>query len=177
MMGLRKLSLVIGVLAVLAYGCGASADMGASDAASAESAQAAKEMTPTDLGNRIGQLYVEALTEVTEAMTDRPAADDLQPTLEVLKDQYVSQFVELGQQKLALGEADRATVDSRVRLGINMVPKELFSAYAEGQRHYIESGDSELAKLISEFNIITQYADFELLKQQAPKEAERLGID
>ncbi len=36
--------------------------------------------------------------------------------------------------------------------------------------------DNSLANEISQMNILTQYADYELLKQQEPQEAVRLGI-
>jgi hypothetical protein len=169
---------VMGMCALAAHGCGPSADSAAeSGAAPAAQADEPGESTPTELGNRIGKLYVEALTEVTDAMTDRPAAADLQPTVEAMMDRYIEQFVELGRQKEALSDADKATVNSRVSIGISSVPSELFSSYAEGQRHYQQGGDMELARMIGEFNVITQYADFDLLKKQSPSEAERLGLE
>jgi hypothetical protein len=134
-------------------------------------------MTPIDLGNQIAEIYVEALTELAESMDGRPAAADLQPSVEALKDRYVAKLVELGRQRVALSDADKATVNGRVRLGMNSMPSELFTEYVAGQRHYQQSGDVDLAKMIGEFNVITQYADFDLLKKQAPMEAERLGID
>ena len=48
--------------------------------------------------------------------------------------------------------------------------------YTEIQGHYA-SGDVEFGNLIADFNVITQYADLDLLKQQAPDEAARLGIE
>ena len=38
------------------------------------------------------------------------------------------------------------------------------------------SKDQEFHKLLTSFNIIGQYASFDLLKKQEPKEAARLGI-
>jgi len=37
--------------------------------------------------------------------------------------------------------------------------------------------DLAFKNLLASFNILTQYADFDLLKQQAPEEAARLGIE
>ena len=178
MAGYSRILTTVGLCAIVACGCGPSADSAAGvKADAAEQADEPTEMTPTDLGNQIAELYVEALTEVTDAMVDRPAAADLQPIVEALKERYVAQFVELGRQKTDLSDGDKATVNARVRMGINGVPSELFSDYAEGQRHYQKGGDMDLARLIGEFNVISQYADFELLKKQAPTEAERLGLD
>ena len=52
---------------------------------------------------------------------------------------------------------------------------DVFKPFSEGQQFYMKK-DPNLGKLIKDFNIITQYAFFDLLKKQDPKEAERLGI-
>ena len=49
-----------------------------------------------------------------------------------------------------------------------------FQAVAD---HYFDSTDAELYSLITSFNIIGQYANFDLLRQQEPDEAARLGVD
>jgi hypothetical protein len=132
-------------------------------------------MSPTELGEAIGGLYVEALEAVAKELEGRPEVEVLRPKLQELKDAYVAELVELGRAREALEEADRATVDGKVGMSIGRVPSAVFTAYAEGQNHYRKL-DSELGELISSFNVITQYANFDLLKKQAPAEAERLGI-
>ena len=57
---------------------------------------------------------------------------------------------------------------------IAAIPADLFKEYQEGQSFYKDN--PELYNLIGDFNTITQYAFFDLLKKQLPEEASRLGI-
>lgn len=164
------------VLAVLAVtmlaGCG-----GGQQATAEESAETpAAEMAPDQLGKAIGDVYLEKLTAVGDLLKDRPEPAVVRPKLEALKADAIERLVELGKQKETLSAADQATVNGAVRIAISQVPSSVFSAYADGQSHYF-SIDHDLADLIASFNVITQYADFELLKKQEPDEAKRLGIE
>ena len=78
-------------------------------------------------------------------------------------------------QREALDEAGRKKVSSVIGMAFVMMPQDLFKEFSEGQMFYAKK-DQDLGKLIGSFNIITQYCQFELLKKQEPKEAERLGI-
>ena len=66
-------------------------------------------------------------------------------------------------------------MDAAIGMSINTVPGDVFTAYSKGQSAY-QAKDAGLGDLITSFNILTQYANFELLKKQAPEEAKRLGI-
>jgi hypothetical protein len=166
------------VLVVCACGGGSTGDATGSEAtAEPQAPPAAETATPAELGNQAAELYAKALGEVVDLMKGQPPAAELQPKVEALKERYVTQLVELGKKREALSEADRKTFDLNLRIHIGDVPSEVFTAYSEGQQHYQQAGDSDLANLISDFNIITQYANFDLLKQQAPDEAKRLGIE
>ena len=46
----------------------------------------------------------------------------------------------------------------------------------EIQKHYAQM-DREFGNLLASFNVLSQYASFDLLKKQLPEEAKRLGID
>lgn len=162
-----------GLVMVVAAGCGGGEQASATGEQAA--AQAPAAMSPAELGEAIGNVYKEAIEDVAAAMADRPEAAALRPKLETMKEGYVQHLVDLGRAREALGPGDRATVDSKVRIAISLVPTATFTAFAEGQSHYI-SKDRDLANLIASFNVITQYADFELLKKQAPDEAKRLGV-
>lgn len=169
--------LVTALLVICACGGGGTDGAPGPQGAEPQAPEEAKEMTPADLGNQAGELYVQALSELADLMEARPPADELRPQVEALKESYVSRLVELGKKRESLDATGRSSFDSRLRMKINGVPSEVFTAYAEGQQHYQQAGARELAKLIGDFNILTQYANFELLKKQAPEEAERLGID
>ena len=82
----------------------------------------------------------------------------------------------MGKLRELMNEGDRKTVDAQISLKLNAIPSDLFHLYSQAHQYYSPK-DRELAELISGFNIITQYANFDLLKKQAPAEAERLGIN
>jgi hypothetical protein len=46
---------------------------------------------------------------------------------------------------------------------------------SDAVNHY-RNEDNDFANTLAEFNTLTQYADFDLLKKQKPDEATRLGI-
>lgn len=67
-------------------------------------------------------------------------------------------------------------MDSKISSGLNsMYNKPAFNTYMEATNYYM-SQDAALHKELSDFNILTQYASFDLLKKQAPEEAARLGL-
>jgi hypothetical protein len=135
-----------------------------------------KEQTPQELGDEIGQVYVGALEDVTKLVADKPPAAEVKVKVAELKEQVIQQLVELGQKREAMSEADRKTVTSRIGLALGSLGSaDWYAKYSEAVSYYNKE-DSELSAMLASFNIIGQYAQFELLKQQEPKEAERLGI-
>jgi len=75
----------------------------------------------------------------------------------------------------ALDESGRSTVDSQINMKMNSLYKApWYATYNDVQQHYFQ--DRDFHKVIISFNIITQYASFDLLKKQEPEEAQRLGI-
>jgi hypothetical protein len=131
-------------------------------------------ISPTDLAAKIGSSYIETLKQVVAILKDKKPAAEAKTMLQEFKAATIDLMVGLGKEREALPIEDRAKVDSMLSLKISSVPSDLFKEYQEGQATY--KGDSELFNLIADFNIITQYACFDLLKKQLPAEAERLGI-
>lgn len=84
-------------------------------------------------------------------------------------------MVGLGQKVAKLDDAAKKKVIAKVSGVFSSPPGDVFQAFSTGQRFY-QQKDAKLGKSIKHFNIITHYALFDLLKKQAPKEAERLGI-
>lgn len=146
-----------------------------SDSNDEESMEKSESMSPLELGKSIASLYVEAIEEVSEIVSGNPPAAEIQPKLSELKEKYILKLIELGKQREAMDEAGRNTVDLNIRTGIQSVYSTgAYSTYGEAVTHYFE--DKEVHKLLTDFNILTQYASFDLLKEQAPDEAARLGI-
>lgn len=128
-----------------------------------------------ELGKTIADIHLESMKKVNELMKDRPAAQDLTPKVASLKEETIKKLVELGKKVQSLDQAGKKKVELKVSMAFSSMPADVFKAYSEGQQFYMKT-DNNLAKLISSFNIITQYAFFDLLKKQEPQEAERLGI-
>ncbi|MFH1331039.1 MAG: hypothetical protein ABIJ48_10365 [Actinomycetota bacterium] len=135
---------------------------------------AAPALTPAGLGDQIGEVYLAAYDDLIALLADRPAAADLAADLADLKEKYVQEMVGLGRQREALPAAGRAAVDARITAALDRLPRATYEAYQQAYSDY--SGETEVANLIAAFNIIGQYANFDLLRQQAPDEAERLGV-
>jgi hypothetical protein len=135
-----------------------------------------EKMTPVELGKAIAANYVEVMNKVINLLKDTPPGIEVKPKLEELKETYVQKFVAFGKQRETLSAADKATTDSQISMGISKIPMATYNRYTEIQKHYMGS-DTGMANLIASFNIITQYASFELLKKQEPEEAKRLGIE
>jgi hypothetical protein len=134
------------------------------------------EMSPEQLGERVGDVYVDALRRTAEMMEARPSVEELRPDLEQLKAEAIEKLVPIGELREAMSEADRAKMDAVIRQKTFGSPKEFYDSFREGHKHFAAE-DRELGNLISSINIIGQYAAFELLRKQAPEEAKRLGIE
>ena len=138
-------------------------------------AEKTEKLSPKELGAKIADLYVQAITDLSELVTDHPPAQEVNPEIEALKESYVQKLVALGKQREPLEDSDKSTVDLNIRLAISDVYKgDAYTVYGEAVNHYFQ--EKEVHTLLTDFNIITQYANFDLLKDQAPEEAERLGI-
>ncbi len=167
---------VISALAFSAAACGKKE--AAPDATATTATAPAVPVASTDpaenLGKKIGSSYIETLKQVVAMLNDKPPAADARAMLGDMKNWTIELMVGLGREREALSVAGRAKADMVLSSRIAAVPSDLFKEYQAGQLFY--QNDRELFQLIADFNIITQYANFELLKKQLPEEAKRLGI-
>lgn len=137
---------------------------------------APKALTPKELGDKIGVVYVGSLQAVTKQLENKPDAATALPQVTKLQEQTIQQLVELGKQREALSVADRASVDNAINSALMAIASEpWYKTYTELSQYYFDKAP-DLQKALASFNIIGQYANFDLLKQQAPAEAQRLGI-
>lgn len=172
---------VTSVLFVLAIGllaaCGGAPAASTGPAGSAATAVPAGS-NPQDLGNQVGQLYFQALEDATNLVKAKPDPATVKPQLEALKEKYIQQLVTLGRQWATLSKADVGRAQFAVTGWTGKFgTADWYQPFQDAQTHYNNTkGGSDIASLMSSFFIIGQYADFELLKQQNPAEAKRLGI-
>ena len=161
---------------VLLLGCGPSVQQKASTAGgSVAPSGVGGRGTPQEIGAAVSAAYEEAMIEVTGLLDLRGSAASLRPKVEQLKEKYVARLVTLGKRREALAREGRAVVDAAIAKGLQELPADLCAAFGEGQAYY-HSQDLELGNLIASFNIITRYANFDLLRSQEPEEVERLGL-
>jgi hypothetical protein len=135
----------------------------------------AQAQSPDDLGKAIFNNYLEAVKKLNELTKARPEPADLTPKVAALKEETIKKMVELGNKVAKLDESGKKKVDAKVSMAFGSTPQDVFKPFSEAQQFY-SAKDTNLGKAIKDFNIITQYAFFDLLKKQAPAEAERLGI-
>lgn len=173
MRGKASVLVLFPIFFLFAGGCGRQEAQRADSPGDAGPAQPAVQ-TPEALGQALGAAYIEILEQVVAILDERQPAEETQARLTDLKARTIERLVEMGRAREAMPEEGRATVDRILSRRIMTVPGDLFKAYQEGRTHY--QGDRELVRLIADFNIITQYANFDLLKKQLPAEAERLGL-
>lgn len=148
-----------------------------SGSASVSTTVPAEEMTPEELGDAIGTTWIEATQELVAVLESKPAAATVKSQVEQLKESYVGELVALGRLREALSDSDRAKVNARTIAVLEASADEpWYTSYMDIYNSYPED-DLEFKNLMASFNILTQYADFDLLKQQAPEEAARLGIE
>ena len=144
---------------------------------SASTTASAVDMSAGELGDAIGATWSEAMQKLVALLESKPEAVAIQGQVEQLKEEYIGKLVQLGRQREALGVSDKAKAGVRTVAALDAAGDEAwYVGYKSLYEHYSE-GELGFANLLASFNILTQYAEFELLKQQAPEEATRLGIE
>jgi hypothetical protein len=134
-------------------------------------------MSPAELGDTIGVTWGEAVREVAALLEDRPDPAIVKNQVRELRDSYVTKMVALGQRRESLSDSDKATVDSHTAAALEAAAYESwYLSYVDIYNSYPED-DLDFKLLLASFNVLNQYADFALLKQEAPEEAARLGIE
>ena len=188
--GLVSSLVFIPLLALTACGgqsdAGESAPSASSDAPTTSETDVAAATTPAEVGQAIADLYIGGFEAVNEALADHPSADAAVPLLREIHDRHVTDLVALGRRVEEMSDSDKAIVQaavSRAQSGLRYDKeiKPVYEEYTALNQHYVGTGalreNEDFRSLFTGFNILTQYAFFDLLKRQKPDEAERLGIE
>ncbi len=168
------------VLAVAGFACSGGSGNNASETteravqAVPAQAEAKAELTPTEIGQKVGDLYVQAMSDLVDSLKNKPVASEVKDKITAMREDYIQQLVQFGRMRESLDQSGRSQVDLQIRIKTNSFNKDDFDVFNDIQQHYFNERDFH--KVIMSFNIITQYASFDLLKKQAPEEAARLGI-
>jgi hypothetical protein len=139
------------------------------------------ESLGVELGDQIAATWSQGIQKLVPLLEGTPPAASLQSPVSQLKEEHVQKMVALGRKVETLDQAgkeeawDRATATLESTAG-----SDWFQSYVRLYDQYAAANDQtsqEFAILLSTFNTLTQYAFFDLLKEQDPEEAQRLGIE
>lgn len=132
--------------------------------------------TPDELAEAVYAIYVEGLGAVAAWAGDPPPLEEARAELTALKEDLITRLVALGRIREGMSEADRASFNAKLSSLISSVDRDMYSAWNDMRLHY-NAEDAEFGQMIYSLNVLTQYASFDLLKEQEPEEAARLGIE
>lgn len=127
------------------------------------------------LGVQIGEVYCDVMGQLMKMLKSRPDVEKIKPKILELQEKTIRQLVELGKIREELDDGAKMVANSDILYEMSNITMDDFKAFSAAVNDY-RPLDNDLANIISEFNTITQYADFDLLKKQKPKEFERLGL-
>ncbi|MFO7627434.1 MAG: hypothetical protein R6V62_09270 [Candidatus Fermentibacteraceae bacterium] len=170
---------VVAVLLTVLAGCGDGADP--ADNSAEEGGENTVETVTADLsdpqvlGDMVAADYVNSIQEVVALCEPRPPADELKPRIDALFERYVDVFVGYGRYYQEMDAQQRAAVDSKMTNAFFSMGEDVFDRFSQAASHY-SALDTELGDRLRAFNIITQYYNYDLLREQEPEEAARLGL-
>ncbi|GAB4326386.1 MAG: hypothetical protein Kow0069_32830 [Promethearchaeota archaeon] len=102
-----------------------------------------------------------------EVLRTKTPVDEAWGVVRELWDDAIGQLVELGREREKFDDSAKAAANSAIMGAIYSLPRAQFDEFNDLVNHY-RPLDNDLANFIAGFNIITQYADFELLRKQNP---------
>lgn len=176
----KRILLIAFLAAVFSLSCSKGTKNGTDTTAVSDTSSAVvpdEPMNPKELGEEIGSVYLKALEDVTVLIKDKPDAAEIRPAVEELKEANIQILVGFGKLREEMNPSDRGLVDLAIMGKLDSLSKvEWYTTYTTVISEYA-STDRDFYDLLSSFNIIGQYANFDLLKSQEPEEAKRLGIE
>jgi len=144
-------------------------------------ATSATAADPEEIGDQVFTIYVDAMIRTNAALkASPPVSPELGAQLDAIKEAAVTKLVALRHEIAAMSDGDRAIVESKVRSSVSSIHRKpateaVYADYQGVWKAYV-GGDQYFFAKIKSLNILTQYAFFDLLRKQAPGEADRLGV-
>ena len=160
---MKKACLVAGLSALILCGCEKTGGSGPSTD------------DPAVLCNKIADDHEKMMGELGDLLKEKPAPDVLRPKLATLKQKYIQLHVASGKLREAYTPKVKKTCDDVLRSAMFKMKRDSLKVLQQATKE-IRKQDNDLANELASFNTLTQYASYELLKGQLPKEAKRLGI-
>lgn len=132
---------------------------------------------PQTLAEEVVATWSGAMERLVSLLQEKPEVAAVEAQVQTLKEDTIQDLVALGRQRETLTELDKGKVDSLEWSTIQTLADEPWYSSYNDIWNYYSGVDLEFANLLASFNTLTQYSDFELLRQQLPEEATRLGVD
>lgn len=152
--------------AALALACGGG---------SKQEAELGTGTTPAQqLGHEIGQTYLALLDDTLALLALRLPSEQLRPALSRLRDDYKVRFANLGCVREAMSDAERAEVERETGRYLDQNGPSDLAWLNQASSTYAASGP-EIPALLTEINVLIQYAFFDLLQRQKPGETVTCG--
>lgn len=137
-----------------------------------------ESMTNEELSDEIFTLYEQGMLGMGEILEKYPEANkQMKADFEKLFDETINQILVFGKviSKKESGETEEIAMELMKKMFQATDLSQVLDTY-NSRSSEINDFDAELAKKMVAMNTVTQYAFYDLLKEQNPEEAERLGI-
>jgi hypothetical protein len=137
------------------------------------------QMSSEQYSDAICDIYVKAMTNLGDILTKYPKANDAMKTeVDTLYERTVQELLPFGKASQSFSAEKKKAYDTALLQAIfgTFDGLQLTMDAINIRMDDLNDFDQTLWDKVSDMNIITQYADFDLLKQQDPAEAARLGI-
>ncbi len=138
------------------------------------------ESAAVQLGDQVSATWQEAMQKLVPLLQGTPPFTSIQQDVTALKEEYVQKLVAVGKQIAALSpDVRQAVYDRTTGIVSSTAETDWFKNYVSLYNVYAAQSDQasqDFAVLLSTFNTLTEYAFFDVLKDNDPDEAARLGI-
>lgn len=143
-----------------------------------KSDQKIKKLSTLEWAGEVYVIYEDGYNQLDALLGQKPAyAPKLTLDAKVIKASVIEKLIPYGKMRAEWNEADQKTSSDQLSVKMFDISRNpAWMRVGNEARMFYAKEDPELATLLNRMNIITQYAQFELLKKQEPVEAERLGI-
>lgn len=140
-----------------------------------KSGEESGDVTPASLGQATAKTYRETMSAVVKALAEKPAPADAKKAIQPIIEAAEKKLVEIGKQRESMTAVAKGEFDSAVSDGIGELPADVFEKFSDLSMHY-QTADRAVGALLTDVNIITQFANFDLLKKQNPEAAKKYGV-
>ena len=129
--------------------------------------------SPQAIGQDIQAAHLQAMNNLAQILQSEQPPTDLLNQILALRETTIHQLVALGRERQKLDTFGKADCDRIIQQGMTQIPS--YQTLDQARATY--AANPELADALDSFNDIIHYAILELLKEQYPAEAARLGVD